>query len=747
MHKIFFRRIVRDLKINFLRYFALFFLIFLGMYMVISIVGSADAIRMGVMETALESKVEDGQFRTFMKIEQESIQNMKSDGVEIEAQFYLDYSLDKQTTIRIYKNREEVNKVVLEEGALATKEFEIVLEKQFAKKNNYKVMDKIEIGKELFTITGIGSSSDYDSVLKNMSDTCVESKLFGTGFVCNSQYDRLVEAGNFSKSEEYTYAYRLSGKMTGKEFKETYLEKDKKNVIEFTEQENNPRIGASTDDVYINKIAGIIAGVIIMILFTYVISVFIIYGIEKDSTVIGTLYALGEGRKNLLLHYLTLPVLITFFGSVCGMIVGFSELGVGFQIGETANYFSFPKVAVRYPFYLVLYGSLMPPVIAFIVNILVIYKKLSQPALHMIHKETKKNKMSNLKLEKFSFVTCFQIRQFMREIRSSITVIVGIFIALLILIMGINCYVLCINMSNHAKKDTVFEYMYYLKIPTEKVVPGGEACYLESLKKEANGFLLDVSLIGIDQENPYFNAEVKKGKQNISISKSVATKFNLDVGDSFVLADKLEEKEYTFIVDEIVPYSVGLYVFMDLNEMRSLFDRDKNYYNVVFSDHKLNIEPERLYATTTKNDIVKSSEVFIHQMKPLVFSLIGVSAIMILMVMYLMLKVMMDRSSIPISLMKILGYRKNEIRKLYLDGTFLVILITTGVSIPVAKWIMDQIYPFFVANIASGMDLTVSISIYILIYMGIIICYAIVHLLLTKRINDISPVDIIKNRE
>ena len=43
-----------------------------------------------------------------------------------------------------------------------------------------------------------------------------------------------------------------------------------------------------------------VAGVIIMILFTYVISVFVIHEIEKENSIIGTLYALGVIKKQLL---------------------------------------------------------------------------------------------------------------------------------------------------------------------------------------------------------------------------------------------------------------------------------------------------------------------------------------------------------------------------------------------------------------------------------------------------------------
>lgn len=83
------------------------------------------------------------------------------------------------------------------------------------------------------------------------------------------------------------------------------------NLTQFLKADDNIRIGAAAGDQVINKLAGMVAGVIIMILFTYVISVFVIHEIEKENSIIGTLYALGVTKKQLLKYYLTVPVTVT----------------------------------------------------------------------------------------------------------------------------------------------------------------------------------------------------------------------------------------------------------------------------------------------------------------------------------------------------------------------------------------------------------------------------------------------------
>lgn len=118
-----------------------------------------------------------------------------------------------------------------------------------------------------------------------------------------------------------------------------------------------------------------------------------------------------------------------------------------------------------------------------------------------------------------------------------------------------------------------------------------------------------------------------------------------------------------------------------------------------------------------------------------------------MIVMYLMMKVMIDRSAFSISLMKVFGYRRREIRRLYLDGNFYVILLGAVICVPLAKWSMDLVYPYCIANVAIGMDLKFTPQIYIMIYGGILLCYMVINFLLVGRLNKLVPAEVLKNRE
>lgn len=186
---------------------------------------------------------------------------------------------------------------------------------------------------------------------------------------------------------------------------------------------------------------------------------------------------------------------------------------------------------------------------------------------------------------------------------------------------------------------------------------------------------------------------------------------------------------------------------MNLDSMRKLMGEGEDYYNIVFSDHALDIGSGRLYAATSREEIEKNSSVFVEQMMPMVSTLTIVSALIFVVVMYLMMKVMIDRSAMSISLMKVFGYRKKEVRKLYLNGNLLVVAASALIGIPLSKVIMDSMYPYLVSNIACGINLTFSWQMYAGIFGAILILYFIINQILMRHVNKILPAEVLKNRE
>ena len=148
-------------------------------------------------------------------------------------------------------------------------------------------------------------------------------------------------------------------------------------------------------------------------------------------------------------------------------------------------------------------------------------------------------------------------------------------------------------------------------------------------------------------------------------------------------------RNYAFTVTDVAEYSTGFYVFMDIDSMRDLFGEADSYYNVVFSDKELDIPAGRLHNTTSRQELVQSSGVFVEMMMPMVVMMVSVSVLIFCVVMY----------------------------------------------------------PYMVSNVACGMNVKFDWQLYVLIFATVILVYLVINQLLVYKINKIQPTEVLKNRE
>ena len=186
---------------------------------------------------------------------------------------------------------------------------------------------------------------------------------------------------------------------------------------------------------------------------------------------------------------------------------------------------------------------------------------------------------------------------------------------------------------------------------------------------------------------------------------------------------------------------------MDIDRMRELFGAGDDYYNAVFSDRDLGINPGRLYSVSTREDVVKAADVFVNLMSGMVYTMIIASSAIMAVVMYLMMKVMIDRSAGGIALFKVFGYRRGELSKLFIDGNTVLIAAGTLAAIPLSKLLMDAVYPYLVSNVACSIDLRFPFWVYAALFCGVMLLYAVINRLLVRRIDRIGMGVVLKNRE
>ncbi|MBO7095528.1 MAG: ABC transporter permease, partial [Lachnospiraceae bacterium] len=219
MNRILRKRFPRQIRADFFRLGSLFLMIALCMYIIIALVDAAEVVIRGTENNQIESRLEDGQFTVFNALTDEQISTLTGTGAVIEPHISYDLTLDDGSVIRIFKNRELIDTVVLDCGRYASADDEIVLEKRYCEEHDISVGNVLNIGGRDITVTGIGSSVDYDAPLKKLSDTAVDSTVFGTGFVTPGGYDLLKSIGS-AGSEDLTYAFILNGSISADDLKQ-----------------------------------------------------------------------------------------------------------------------------------------------------------------------------------------------------------------------------------------------------------------------------------------------------------------------------------------------------------------------------------------------------------------------------------------------------------------------------------------------------------------------------------------------
>ena len=747
------KRLLRELRSRFLRYAALALLIAMGMYVVVSVVGAADSVIAGSTALAEENRVEDGQFHIAFPLTEAEERTLTGTGIILEKMFSTDLTAADGSVIRLMKNREQINRIALDEGRPAEKDGEIVLEKHYCAAHGLVTGDEITIAGQTFRIAGTGSTPDYELPLRALSDVAAKSARFSTGFVTGAQYERMQAQAAYGV-QDYCYAYRICGSgETDEAVRENAralscegLPAGTGRLLSFLKRADNPRILSAAGDARINRLAGLFAGVIVMALFTYVISVFVVHQIQRESSVIGALYALGAKKRDLLIHYTMLPALLTLAAGAAGALAGFGRAGIPVQMADSCGYFSMPELSVRVSPFLLVYSLAMPVAVSVLVNACVIHRRLSQPALALLRKEQSEGRAVCRLPDRMKFAGRFRLRHLLRERRAAAAVVCGMFLSFLVLMLGLNCYVLCKHVERDSTDSVQFRYMYALQYPGA-VPEGGEACYVRTLSKTAFGDTVNLSVIGIDADNRYFDAAPVKGVHSLVIGKSVQEKYGLRVGDTFVLTDREEEKEHAFTVGGVCGYANGLAVFMDIGSMRELFGQEKGYYNLLLSGRELAIDGNQCLSVTTRTDVKEAASVFTSLMMPLVTLMCGAAVLIFCMVLYLMMGVMIDRSASGISLLRIFGFRAGEVRKLYLNGNAWIVTAGAAIGIPLAKVVMDAAYPWLIANTACGMNLKFPWYLYAGIFAGVAAVYAPVHLLLVHRLRRVTPAEVLKQRE
>ena len=187
---------------------------------------------------------------------------------------------------------------------------------------------------------------------------------------------------------------------------------------------------------------------------------------------------------------------------------------------------------------------------------------------------------------------------------------------------------------------------------------------------------------------------------------------------------------------------------MTEDDFRKKFDMDEDYFTGYFSDEELTDIEDHVMSEITKDDMIKVSRQLTRSMGNMFYIVVAFSLIMFMLLVYLLTKLIVEKITVAISMVKILGYDAKEIGKLYLSSTTIMVAVVTVIDILLSYLSIKVIYRAMLIDMLSGwMPIYMAPWIFPLMFVLSFAGYLVISLLQMKRIRKIPMDEALKNVE
>ncbi|MBQ5951241.1 MAG: ABC transporter permease [Lachnospiraceae bacterium] len=711
------KRLLRELREDWSKYLAIF-LIFLLSIAFVSGFLVADGSMIAAYNGSFEKyRIEDGHFITRNRLNLQQKRALEKSGVSLTDLFFADLPVaENESTVRVYANRSEVDLACLMEGRLASVPGEIAIDRMYADNNGIGVGDVLTVGGTPMTVVGKVALPDYSALFENNADSMFDAVRFCVGVVSRAQFDAFP-ANKITWSYAWSYPDAPSTEAEERERADEFL-KDffaAGGLEEWVPRYANQAITFTGDDLGGDRAMMLVLLYMIIAIVAFIFGITVENTIVKEAAVIGTLRASGYTRRELILHYLTLPALITLAAAMLGNLLGYTVLKnvcVSMYYGS----YSLPTYVTVWSGEAFVLTTLIPGALVLVISWLLLQRKLRLSPLKFLRRDLSKRRSRRaVRLSPaLPFITRFRLRIIFQNLGSYLILFAGILFADLLLMFGLGLPVTLDHFQKNLETGKLSEYQYILKVPVEAMneeeklksmvsflwysheveteTPGAEKFSAYSLNTLGNeGRQEEVMFYGVEDGSAY--VDVKMAPGDFMISRSMADKYRRGAGDTFTFTEPYEDRTYTFTITGISDYSGAVAVFMPRSDLNRVFDLGSSYFSGYFSDQPITDIDEKYIGTVidleSLSKISRQLDVSMGSMMGLVN---GFAIIIYFVVIYVLSKMIIEKNAQSISMVKILGYTNAEIARLYLLSTTIAAVVSMLAALPIVGAALREIF-------------------------------------------------------
>lgn len=765
------KRILREIRDDLGKYLTIFILM-------IAMIGLASGyfVTMGSMIKGYDASfdlyhIENGNFTTRYEVRKSQQREIEKSGNRIYPIFYKDVLMNDNRTIRFMKNREEVNHVIVMEGKLPSQEGQIAIDRTFANNNSYHIGDVLHTKQQDYEIVGLIALSDYSALFSNNKDSMFDAIQFGVAIVDEKDFEK-------EKDSEIVYRYAWLYPQDPKdeaeesEMADAFAKVLRDNVVldEFTPRYLNQAIVFAGDDLGADSAMIHLFLYIMLIIMAFVFALTTSDTITREANVIGTLRASGYTKTELVMHYLSAPFIVTIVACIIGNILGYTWLK-NVMSELYYNSYSFPYYPTLWNTEAFLETTISPVVIMLVISFLVLTRKLSLSPLKFLRRDlSKKKQKKTLKLSHhLGFLTRYRIRVVLQNIPNYIVLFIGLLLSNVLLMFGLGMPVTINHYQETITEDLLATKQYILTIPAsmdmeshaftnmltmlefenavQTKTEGAEAFSAYSVETYNAIRQEDVLVYGVKKNSEYIHVPIEYG--DVVISTACSKKFKAEVGDVIQLKEHYEDKIYEFEVTAIYPYNSAVAIFMNQEYMNEVFDLGKDYFSGYFASTEItDIDKKYIGSVIDAESLTKVSRQLNVSFGGFMNALRVATFVIFFVMMYLLTKIIIEKNAQSISMTKILGYSNQEIQKLYIRATTIVVIVEMLLCMPISAFVNRWMFEGYLAERMTGyLPFYLPSWIYGRMMLMGLSAYAIVSIFEIIKIYHIPKTDALKNIE
>ena len=775
------RRLTRELKGELGKYLVILILLIATIGFVSGFLVADGSMLTAYNESFEKYNIEDGHFTVVKQMNKAQKKNVEALGVTLYDLFYVEETLvTNDSTLRIFPDRKDVDKVCLMEGSMPEKSDEIAIDRMYADNNSLKVGDVIASTDHSWRVTGLVALSDYSALFSDNNDSMFDAIKFGVAIVAEKGFAQLDQS---KITWQYAWKYNQSPKnnIEEKEMSDDLMSDINSTIVldSYAPRYLNQAINFTGEDMGSDRGMMIVLLYMVIVIMAFVFSVIISNTISKEANVIGTLRASGYTRSELVRHYMMVPIFVTLIGAGIGNILGYTVLKdvcAGMYYGS----YSLPTYVTLWNSEAFVLTTVVPVIMMAVITFAMLSYKLTLSPLKFLRRDLSRRKQKHaLPLSVYiPFFNRFRIRVILQNLSNYLVLFVGILFANMLLLFGLGLPVVLDHYKATIGNNMLANYQYLLQMPVGTVDedhklesmlnmmmfsrsvetdnPDAEKFSAYSLNTYDTGYKEEeILLYGLTDDSRYISIDFADAADSddlyngVYISSAYADKYNLKKGDTIKLKEIYEDDTYQFTVDGIYNYEGGLTIFMPQKQLSDTFDLGSDYFSGYLSKTEItDIDQKYISSVIDLDSLSKISRQLTVSMGSMMSLVDGFAILMFVILIYLLSKIIIDKNAQAISMTKILGYTNWEISRLYILSTSIVVVLFLLISLPIESIIMTGLFrAIMITSITGWIPLYMDPVIYVKMFVLGFGTYLIVALLEYRKIKKVPMDEALKNIE